>query len=216
VSRIRVGIADDHPFILLGVDHLLQRHPDIQVCFKSESIGRLLQLLVDVPVDVLVCDYEFEGDPYADGLNLLDRIRRVAPAVRVVFLSAHSSTHIISSALNAGAAGFVGKGPEGFVGLVTAIRVAKNKRVFLPDSIANRILSTSGCAAEGGSSLDSLSEKELTVVRMICDGMSIGAIAERLNRSRKTVSNQKNAGMKKLGARNDVELVTIVREWSCS
>ncbi|KXU83964.1 two-component system response regulator [Paraburkholderia monticola] len=216
MSRIRVGIADDHPFILLGVDHLLQRHPDIQVCFKSESIGRLLQLLVDVPVDVLVCDYEFEGDPYADGLNLLDRIRRVAPAVSVVFLSAHSSTHIISSALNAGAAGFVGKGPEGFVGLVTAVRVAKNKRVFLPDSIANRILSTPGCAAEGGSSLDSLSEKELTVVRMICDGMSIGAIAERLNRSRKTVSNQKNAGMKKLGARNDVELVTIVREWSCS
>ncbi|MGF6638866.1 DNA-binding NarL/FixJ family response regulator [Paraburkholderia sp. MM6662-R1] len=46
--------------------------------------------------------------------------------------------------------------------------------------------------------------------------MSIATIAERLNRSPKTVSNQKNAGMKKLGARNDVELVTIVREWSCS
>ncbi|EEA01458.1 transcriptional regulator, LuxR family [Burkholderia sp. H160] len=49
---------------------------------------------------------------------------------------------------------------------------------------------------------------------MICDGMSIGSIAQRLNRSRKTVSNQKNAGMKKLGAKNDVELATIVREWT--
>ncbi|APA90007.1 response regulator transcription factor (plasmid) [Paraburkholderia sprentiae WSM5005] len=216
MKKIRVGIADDHPFILLGVEHLLRPCPDMQVCFKCESIGRLLELLVEMPVDVLVCDYEFEGDPYADGLNLLDRIQRVAPAIRVVFLSSHSSTHIISAALNAGAAGFVGKGPEGFVSLAAAIRAAKNKSLFLPDSIANRMLSTTGRAAEGGSSLNSLSEKESTVVRMICDGMSIGAIAERLNRSPKTVSNQKNAGMKKLGARNDVELVTIVREWYCS
>lgn len=216
MNKIRVGIADDHPFILLGVEHLLQPNPDIQVCFKSQSIGQLLQLLVEVPVDVLVCDYQFEGDPYADGLNLLDRIRRVAPTVRVVFLSSHSSTHIISAALNAGAAGFVGKGNEGFVSLTTAVRAAKNNSVFLADSIVNKMLSTTGRAAEGGSSLDSLSEKESTVVRMICDGMSIAAIAERLNRSPKTVSNQKNAGMKKLGARNDIELAMIVREWSCS
>lgn len=216
MNKIRVGIADDHPFILLGVKHLLQPCPDIQICFISESIGRLLQLLVEVPVDVLVCDYEFEGDPYADGLGLLDRIRRVDPAVRVVFLSSHSSTHIISAALNAGAAGFVGKGPEGFDSLAAAVRAANNKCVFLPDSLANKMLSTTGRAAEGGSSLNSLSEKESTVVRMICDGMSIGEIAERLNRSPKTISNQKNAGMKKLGARNDIELATIVREWSCS
>ncbi|MCC8402594.1 response regulator transcription factor [Paraburkholderia sp. MMS20-SJTN17] len=216
MNKIRVGIADDHPFILLGVEHLLQPCPDIQVCLKSESIGRLLELLVEVPVDVLVCDYEFEGDPYADGLSLLDRIRRVAPTVRVVFLSSHSSPHIISAALNAGAAGFVGKGPEGFVSLTTAVRAAKNKSVFLPDSIANKVLSATGRAAEIQSSLNLLSERESTVIRMICNGMSIGAIAERLNRSRKTVSNQKNAGMKKLGAKNDVELAAIVRGWSCS
>jgi two-component system capsular synthesis response regulator RcsB len=48
---------------------------------------------------------------------------------------------------------------------------------------------------------------------MICNGMSIGAIAERLKRSPKTVSNQKNAGMKKLGARNDVELAAIMRKF---
>ncbi|MPW07908.1 response regulator [Paraburkholderia sp. CNPSo 3155] len=216
MNKIRVAIADDHPFILLGVEHLLQRCPEIQVCFKSETIGQLLQLLVEVSVDVLVCDYEFEGDPYADGLNLLDRIRRVAPTLRVVFLSTHSSTHIISAALDAGAAGFVGKGPEGFVSLIAAIRAAKNKSVFLPDSIANKMLRATTRAAQGGSSLNLLSKNESTVVRMICDGMSIATIAERLNRSPKTVSNQKNAGMKKLGARNDVELVTIVREWSCS
>ncbi|NML34737.1 response regulator [Paraburkholderia antibiotica] len=213
MNKIKVGIADDHPFILLGVEHLLLSCPDIEVCFKSDNIHQLLDLLSETPVDVLVCDYEFEGDPYADGLNMLDRIRRIAPDTQVVFLSSHSSAYIVSAALNAGAAGFVGKGHEGFVNLATAVRTARSRSVYLSDSLMDKMLSATGRATERGSNLCMLSEKEATVVRMICDGMTIGAIAERLKRSPKTVSNQKNAGMKKLGAKNDVELATIVREW---
>jgi len=214
MRKTRVGIADDHPFVLLGVEHILQSCVDIKTCFRSESIAELLDLLVEVPVDVLLCDYEFEGDPQADGLNLLDRIQRVAPATQVVFLSAHCSTYIVSAALNAGAAGFIGKGREGIQNLATAIRSVRSGIVYLPDSLANKMMSTMGHVAENNASLSALSEKEATVVRMICDGMSIRAIAKRLKRSPKTVSNQKNAGMKKLGVKNDVELVTIVREWN--
>jgi two-component system capsular synthesis response regulator RcsB len=215
VRKIRVGIADDHPFILLGVEHIMLPCPDIEICFKSESIGQLLDRLVEIPVDVLLCDYEFEGDPYADGLNLLDRIQRISPATQVVFLSAHCSTYIVSAALKAGAAGFIGKGREGLANLAIAVRTVKSGNIYLPDSLARKMQSTEGCTGENDASRGVLSEKEATVVRMICSGMSIGAIADRLKRSRKTVSNQKNAGMKKLGARNDVELVAIMREF-CS
>ncbi|MCC8395675.1 response regulator transcription factor [Paraburkholderia sp. MMS20-SJTR3] len=216
MRKLRVGLADDHPFILLGVEHLLLKCPDIEVCFKTESIQQLLDLLDEVPVEVLVCDYEFEGDPYADGLGLLDRIRRVAPATRVVFLSSHSSPYIVSAALNAGAAGFIGKGQEGFVNLPTAVRTARNQSVYVPESLMDKVLQSNALTTETGATPGALSEKEATVVRMICDGMSISAIAARLKRSPKTVSNQKNAGMKKLGAKNDIELVTIMREWHCS
>ena len=72
MKKIRLGIADDHPFILLGVEHIMLRCPDIEICFKSESIDHLLDQLAEIPVDVLLCDYEFEDDPNADGLNLLD------------------------------------------------------------------------------------------------------------------------------------------------
>ncbi|HEY2021837.1 response regulator transcription factor [Paraburkholderia sp.] len=215
MRKIRLGIADDHPFVLLGVEHIMSRCPDIEIHFKSESIGQLLELLAQIPVDVLVCDYEFEGDPYADGLNLLDRIQRISPATQVLFLSAHSSTYIVSAALSAGAAGFVGKGREGLANLAAAVRTVRAGSVYLPDSLATKMQSTVRRTGETDASRNALSEKEATVVRMICNGMSIGAIAERLKRSPKTVSNQKNAGMKKLGVRNDVELVAIMREF-CS
>ncbi|WP_233837981.1 response regulator [Paraburkholderia sp. ZP32-5] len=213
MKKIRLGIADDHPFILLGVEHIMLRCPDIEICFKSESIDHLLDQLAEIPVDVLLCDYEFEDDPNADGLNLLDRIRRICPATRVVFLSSHCSAYIISAALNAGAAGFIGKGREGLANIATAVRTARPGNIFLPDSLAAKMQSTVGLTREIDASRSALSEKEATVVKMICDGMSIGAIAKRLRRSPKTVSNQKNAGMKKLGVRNDVELAAIMREF---
>jgi len=212
MKTITIGIADDHPVVLQGVAHLLGAHSDIDIRFATERIDALLQLLVDKPVDVLVCDYEFEADRHADGLNLLARVRRLAPRTRVLFLSAHSSAYIVSAALEAGAAGFVGKQHEDFTNLAVAIHSVSNHCIYLPASLRKRMLSTAAGGSKRAAWLNRLSEKEATVVRMICDGLSISDIAGRLNRSPKTVSNQKNAGMKKLGVRNDVELVKVMRE----
>jgi len=213
MKTITVGVADDHPVVLQGVSHLLRDHPDIHIRFMTERIGELLELLVERPVDVLVCDYEFETDRHADGLNLLARIRRTAPNTRVLFLSSHSSAYVVSAALDAGAAGFIGKQREDFANLAAGIHSVYNRHVFLPESLKKRMLSVSRNVPKGSNEWRSrLSEKEATVVRMICEGLSISDIAGRLNRSPKTVSNQKNAGMKKLGARNDVELAKVMRD----
>ncbi|WP_371141008.1 response regulator [Burkholderia cepacia] len=212
MRKITVGVADDHPLILRGVEHLLSVNTDIEICFQSRCIGQLLDMLVEKPVDVLVCDYEFEDDPYPDGLDLLVRIRRTAPATRVLFLSSHASAYIVSAALDAGAAGFVGKGGDDYMDLASAIRVVKNEGIYLPSSLKSQMLLAISHSRRRETRAEMLSTKEATVVRMTCAGMSISEIAERLKRSRKTISNQKNAGMKKLGARNEVELAAIMRK----
>ncbi|VVU54047.1 LuxR family transcriptional regulator [Burkholderia anthina] len=214
VRKITVGVADDHPLILRGVEYLLSASIDIEMRFQSESIGQLLDMLAAKPVDVLVCDYEFEGDPYPDGLDLLVRIRRTFPGTRVLFLSSHASAYIVSKALDAGAAGFIGKGGEDYVDLAAAIRTVRSGGEYLSSSLKSQALFAESHSRRNGTRIEMLSAKEATVVRMICAGMSIAAIAERLKRSRKTISNQKNAGMKKLGARNEVELATIMQRYA--
>ncbi|WP_322015167.1 response regulator transcription factor [Paraburkholderia sp. J12] len=216
MRKIRIGIADDHPLTLRGLEHYLRAIPDIEICFKSESIGHLLTQLVEVPIDVLLCDYEFKDNSYADGLVLLERIRRMVPLTRVIFLSSHSSVYIVSAALGAGAAGFISKRGPDFLNLAGAIRVVNSEGIYLSDSLASKVLATTGRPKASGTHPGVLSERESTVVRMICEGMSIAEVAKRLSRSPKTVSNQKNAGMKKLGAKNDVELALIMREWNVS
>jgi two-component system capsular synthesis response regulator RcsB len=129
--------------------------------------------------------------------------------MKVIFLSAHAQPQIISSALELGAAGFIGKNRSDFVNLPHAIYSVQGGQVYLPQSLSSALLGSLFSVNPRQSGLGQLSERELVVARMICQGMSITAIAERLHRSPKTISNQKVAAMKKLGVSNDVELSRV-------
>lgn len=215
VLPIRVGIADDHPVVLRGVESILEHCQDIVVVFSVESVALLFkQLEEEQPVDVLLCDYAFDDTPHADGLNLLKKIRRIAPSIHVLFLSVHAVPHIISGVLKLGAAGFIGKNKTDFASLPQAIRTVRDGHIYLPVSLSSLLLEQVFWKKNQTVRLDMLSERELIVVRMICEGFSVAEIAERLYRSPKTVSNQKLSAMKKLGANNDIELSHIFRDLS--
>ncbi|HKT27451.1 response regulator transcription factor [Dyella sp.] len=218
MKKITVGVADDHPIVVLGVVHLLQSSPDIEVRFTAERIEDLFKQLAEKPVDVLLCDYEFRDDPHADGFQLIERLRRLAPETRIMLFSSHTSAYVVSSTLQAGISGFVGKQQGDFANLPYAIRALSHERFFLSASLQNRLFHTMdgrfenlGKAGRGSARPGGLSDKEAAVARLICEGLSLVEIAQRLKRSPKTISNQKNAAMKKLGARNDVELSMAMR-----
>jgi two-component system capsular synthesis response regulator RcsB len=212
MKKISIGLADDHPIVMLGVARILSEHADLAVTFSCAEIGDLFRHLVETPVDVLLCDYEFSEDPHADGVDLLKKIKRVAPDTKVLILSSHSGSHIVSTSLEAGASGFVGKSRGDYTSLAHAIREVQKGNIYLPPSLANAVLSNIFQGSDKSSGLSTLSEKESIVARLTCDGFSISEIAARLHRSPKTVSNQKGAAMRKLGARNDVELASIMRD----
>lgn len=213
MSLIRVGVADDHEVILVGVTSVLSQCSDIDVRFGVSNINDLLDKLKSDPVDVLLCDYEFSGDPQADGISLLRRIIRLVPNTKVVFLSQHTAPHILAEAMHAGAAGYIGKSRSHFADLCQAVRSANRQAGYLPESLASQLLATVYSNKRNAVGLSALSEKEAAVVRMICNGRTIKEIADRLKRSPKTISNQKNSAMQKLGAKNDVELANIVRDF---
>jgi two-component system capsular synthesis response regulator RcsB len=213
MNKIRVAVADDHPIVLAGIKSILLDAPDIDILFQADNIKSLLAKIREEPVQVLVCDYEFEDDENADGLNLLRRLIQVVPDTRVLFLSSHSATHIVSTALANGAAGFIGKSKADFAVLAEAIRRVHVGETYIPASIASAILSNVfSTKPRQTAGIEALSPRELEVVRLICAGNSITEVAQRLCRSAKTISNQKNAAMKKLAVRNDVELTKAARD----
>lgn len=209
---IRVGVADDYPVVLRGVESIISPCSDMRIIFSVETIHALMEQLKKHPVDILLCDYTFEDDTQADGLDLLGKLQRFAPKMRVIFFSGHAAHHIISSALKLGAAGFVGKNKSDFVNLPQAIRSVNAGNIYLPPSLSALLLEQMYGNNNKLTGIQSLSGRELAVTQMICEGMSISDIAARLHRSPKTISNQKLSAMKKLGAFNDVDLSRIFRD----
>ncbi|ATS23768.1 chemotaxis protein CheY [Xanthomonas phaseoli pv. phaseoli] len=212
MHRITVGIADDHPIVLLGVTSVLKDQLDLEIVFSCDVIEQLLDHIAERPVDVLLCDFEFESDPQADGLHLLQRLRRMAPAMRLLVVSAHSSPAIVSAALELGAAGFIGKSRADFGNLANAVRDVAAGALYIPPALSAALLATRYSKSRT-IGIGTLSPKEASVARMTAEGLTIIEIAARLNRSPKTISNQKVAAMKKLGAKNDAELATLMQKF---
>lgn len=212
MNRITVGIAHGHPAVLLGLRSFIKDSDDIDIVFCVDNLDELFTKLRGHCVNVLLCQYEFDDPSSGDGLNLLDRINALDSKVRVLFMTTNSGIHVISAALARGAAGFIGKEKCDFERLAEAIRVAHGGNVYLPLTIANAMLSNVFRDRYGKVGAELLSPRELEVVRMICSGQSIVEIANRLSRSPKTISNQKNSAMRKLAVRNDVELANAARD----
>ena len=209
---INAIVADDHAVVLYGVSKVLEKEPDIRLVAAVGSIAELMTALERIPCDVLICDYQFEDDPHPDGLQLLARLHRLHPKLRVLLLTSHDDMMVVRHAMRAGVAGFLSKSGGEFNALPHAIRtVHDNQRYLGPPTIKAMVayLLSSPGTVEGGHA--HLSCREMEVVRLFASGMTVTEIARHTNRSLKTISSQKKSAMKKLGAANDVELIEALR-----
>ncbi len=202
---IRVLCVDDHQFLADGLRARFEQEPDIEFAGWSSSAEGLIQEVERLAVDVVLMDIEMPGpDPF----ETLEDLSRIRPATRVIMLSAYVRDHYIDQAVKSGAWGYLSKGDEPEE-VVRAIRsVAKGEFAF-----GREVLSRSQkppLAQRKGkphSKLESLTPRELQILRMIGRGMSRIEIADTLHRSPKTVDVHRAAIMDKLQLSDRVDLV---------
>ena len=197
---IRVAVADDHPTMLAGMEYLLSTMPDVAVVGMVADSTGLVELLGSTGCDVVVTDFSMPGGRYGDGISLIGFLRRRFPMLRLVVLTGLESPAVLQSILAVGVDALVGKldEPEH---TQEAIRAAFERRPYRSPGIQRIVDAMPAPHAEG-----SLSKRETEVVRLLAEGLSVSEIGERVGRSRKTISAQKVAAMKKLGLQGDAEL----------
>ncbi|VVE85985.1 response regulator transcription factor [Pandoraea sputorum] len=206
---IRVIVADDHPVVGEGIGAVLSKHSHIKLQAVCVTIESLMGTLGTVECDVLICDYSFEQDSEPDGLHLLHRIRRKFPQLAVIVLTGHQDiASLVRRVMNLGVAGFLRKSSDELSRLPTIVRNVHAGGKYLDPQTAGELLGPDSSS----DALNSLSERELEVFRLVGRGMSVTEIAMRTNRSVKTVSSQKLKAMQKLGAKSDAELFRLYLE----
>ncbi|WP_199099668.1 response regulator transcription factor [Dyella sp. ASV21] len=201
---ILVAIADDHPALLAGLEHIVSRHRDLKLVGEASNSTELIALLQRQAVDVVVTDYAMPGGQYGDGITLLSLLRRRFPRVRVVVLTGLEHANTFQHLLGLGVDALVSK-TDDFALLPTAIAQAHGGKRFLSEKI-NALLAATGTQEQGDASDVRLTKRESEVLRMFAEGLSVTEIADRIGRSRKTVSTQKTSVMKKLSLSSNAEL----------
>ena len=216
---LRIVIADDHPVVLLGIKTLLQGHGSgMQVVGEAGGSRELLELLPECECDLLITDYSMPDAAGAeDGLAWLKRLRREYPDLPVIVMTMIHNPALVRGMLRVGVNGVVGKAAMTSE-LLLAIQAATSGRPYVSEhvreAVAGNAVPESGVEfAVTGDDPSTLSRREAEIVRLYASGLSITQIAERVHRSVKTISQQKNSAMRKLGFTSNSQLYEYARLW---
>ena len=115
---IRVLITDDHRLVRAGMRRLLEDEPDIQVVGEASNGGEALEFVRTQLVDTVLLDISMPGE---NGIEVLQKLKQVAPQVCVIIVSMHTEPNVVARARAMGANGYVTK-ESAADGLVAAIQ----------------------------------------------------------------------------------------------
>lgn len=202
MPKVRVLLVDDHAVVRMGVRALLQAEEDFEVVGEAGSAAEGVELAGRLRPDIVLLDITL---PDISGLEAMGQIKKKAPDTRVVMLTMHEDEDYFFRAIQAGAAGYVVKGP-GSGDILTALRAVQQGGVFLYPSLAKSLVSE--FAREGESTrVATLSSQETEVLRLMADGLANKEIASRLSISVATVQTYRSRIMEKLELHTVPELI---------
>jgi len=204
---IRVFLLDDHSLVRTGFRLIIAEQPDMQVVGEACSGEEGLPLIRSHKPDVVVCDLHLPG---VSGLEVTERIAQWNQGTRVIIVSVQEDGPMPRKLLEAGASGYLGKGGEAHE-LLRAIREVAAGRRYLAPSVAQRL--ALGALDGPCSPFERLSPRELEVSMMLCQGMRMEEIAQRLSLSAKTVSTHKYRTFEKLGIQDVVALSRLALQY---
>lgn len=204
-SKYRVLLVDDHPILRKGLAELINQEADLTVCGEAEEAPKAFEAVGVLNPDVAVVDISLKG---GNGLELIKNIKARYPDLPLLVLSMHDETLYAERALRAGSLGYIMK-EEAIEKVLTAIRHVISGEIFLSDRMKGRLLNqlVGGRIKQGSSSIDSLSDRELEVFRLIGEGRGTRQIAEELRLSVRTVEAYREYIKDKLNLKNGTELV---------
>jgi len=207
----RVLIVDDHPATREGLAVRLSTQPDLEVCGEAADVGDSLKLLASARPDVAIVDIQLKT---GDGLDLVKRIKAHDQSVRILVWSVYPDKLYAERALNAGALGYINK--EQTTGrIMEAIRCVRDGKVYLCEEMAERLLSRAvgGTESLRDSPVESLSDRELEVFRLIGEGLPAAQLAQRLHLSRHTIDTHRQRIKEKLNLASAAELTQVATRW---
>jgi len=210
-AKRKVLIVDDHPIVRQGLAQLINQEKDLEVCGQAEDAHEAIRSIRDLGPDLIIVDISLRD---TSGVDLIKDLRIQYPDLPILTLSMHDEAVYGERALRAGARGYIMK-QEATEKVVTAIRRVLAGEIYVSDDMAAKMVSrlVGGISRKTGSPIETLSDRELEVFRMIGEGFNTREMAEKLHLSVKTIETYRAHIKDKLALQDASELLRAAIQW---
>lgn len=199
---IKVLIADNHPIVRMGVQHVLDSASGFQVIEAVSTTEELFEKLKKVTPDVLMLEMDI---PEINGIAALRKIKKEYPDIKVLMYSGQSEDVYALSTIRAGAFGYLSKAADVDY-IISAVKKVSEGNMFITNELAQRLAFDEG-TQKPRRFFRKLSSREVEVLKLLASGKRNKDVAIGLNLNEKTVSTYKARLMKKLNVDNMVDLL---------
>jgi len=207
VKIIKVLLADDHILIRAGLKALLEEKSDIHVVDEASNGVEAVSSFIKHKPDVVILDISM---PVMDGLETCKQLKKIDSEAKILILSVYNEQQYATRALVSGASGYINK-QASQEELYKAIRCVADGQFYLAEGNKDIILSKLLHMKGQHDLIDTLSDRELQVLRLLSQGKGIKEIASYLGLSIKTIDNYRYRVMTKLNLNRTVDLVIFAR-----
>ena len=208
MSPIKVALVDDQTLFLKGLRLILEGYPEIDIVIEVDNGPDFLAAVAVAQPDVVLLDLKMPG---MDGIEVAEKLKAIAPEVKIILLTMHDDEHFIHHVLSFGANGYLLKSEEPAI-LREAIQKVMTQEYYLNDYVAKALLSNikkkdTSSDNNQEEELFTLTPREKEILQLICQEQTTGEIAQQLFISKRTVEGHRQNLLDKTGVRNTAGLV---------
>jgi len=202
---LKAIVVDDHPFIRSSVKMLLKQE-HFEVVAEADNGADAVQLAREHAPDLIILDIAM---PKLDGLEVISRISALGLPSKILVLTSQSALFYSMRCMKAGAAGYISKTND-LDELIKAIKAVMDGYTFFPN-LATSSVRRSDVDATDLELIQSLSDRELTILQQLSNGLSNKEIGDAMLLSNKTVSTYKTRLIEKLKVKSVVYLADFAK-----
>lgn len=202
---INIAIVEDHTLFREGLKVLLENNKDYRVVAEFANGREFIESLFDYHIDLVLIDIEM---PLMNGIEATNEAKMKLPALKFIALSMYSDQKYYYEMIRAGASGFVLKEATSDE-LEKAINDVLNDQSYFSPKLLQQVIMQIPELEGRQKTINKLkiTERELDVLKLLCQGMTNFEISEHLFLSPKTIETHKTRLLKKTGVKNSTSLI---------
>lgn len=204
---IKLAITDDHALIREGLIRILSYEDDLDIVIESDSGEELIKKLSTITPEIILLDINMDK---LDGIDTLKIVKEQWPHIKIVILTVEKQKRIIKEVLKLGADGYVLKESAGSE-ITSAVRAVSAGGKYIDKSIMQTVFMEEMIGRKKNE-LDDLSDRELSVLIKLSEGLKNKEIAESLFLSEKTVKNYVTSIFRKINVEDRVHATIYALE----